>query len=56
MDPEDTGEVARAIRTLLDDPERAWQMGQNGYRAVMETFNWSREEEKLLALYRDLTE
>ena len=56
VDPENTEEVARAIRTLLDDPERAWQMGQNGYRAVMETFNWSREEEKLLALYRDLTE
>ncbi len=46
--------MAKAIRTLLDDPERARAMGENGYRAVMERFNWQQEERKLLELYREL--
>ena len=56
VDPEDIGAVAAAIRALLDDPERARQMGERGYRAVKETYSWANEEKKLLALYKELSE
>lgn len=54
VDPENVDEIAGAIRYLLDNPEEAREMGLNGRRAVKEEFNWSVEEQKLLALYRDI--
>lgn len=54
VDPENVDEIAAAIRYLLDDPEEARQMGENGRRAVKEEFNWGVEEKKLLALYEDI--
>lgn len=52
--PDNAGEVAEAIRFLLDHPEEAKRMGENGRRAVKEEFNWGVEEKKLLALYEDI--
>lgn len=54
VDPENTDEIAEAIRSLLDDPEKARRMGENGRRAVEREFNWGVEEKKLLALYEAL--
>ena len=54
VDPENVDEIAQAIRYLLDHPEEARQMGENGRRAVKEEFNWGVEEKKLLALYEDI--
>ena len=54
VDPENVEEIAEAIRYLLDHPDEARQMGENGRRAVKEEFNWSVEEKKLLALYEEL--
>lgn len=54
VDPENVDEIASAIRYLLDNPEEAKRMGENGRRAVKEEFNWGVEEEKLLALYEDI--
>lgn len=51
VDPLDPSQIARAIDTLIGDPERARQMGHNGRRAVMERYNWAIEERKLLAYY-----
>ena len=45
---------AEAIAYLLDHPEEAKRMGENGRRAVLEKYNWSGEAEKLLDLYRTL--
>lgn len=53
-DPENVDEIASAVRCLLDNPETAKQMGENGRRAVKEAFNWSIEEKKLFALYEDI--
>lgn len=53
-DPENTEEFAAAVRYLLDNPEEARRMGENGRRAVKEEFNWGVEEKKLLALYEDI--
>jgi glycosyltransferase involved in cell wall biosynthesis len=54
VDPLDPTAIAAAIDTLAQDPERARQMGQNGQKAVLEKFNWSSEEKKLLSLYENL--
>lgn len=54
VDPENVDEIAAAIRYLLDHPEEAKRMGENGRRAVKEKFNWGVEEKKLLALYEDI--
>ena len=35
-------------------PDDARQMGENGRRAVLERYNWSVEEAKLLAFYKDI--
>ena len=54
VDPENVDEIAAAICFLLDNPEEARKMGENGRRAVKEEFNWSIEEKKLIALYEDI--
>ncbi len=54
VDPADADDIAKAIRYLLDHPEEAREMGENGRRAVKEEFNWGVEEKKLLALYEDI--
>jgi glycosyltransferase involved in cell wall biosynthesis len=51
VNPYDVNEISNAINYLLDNPEIAKEMGQNGRRAVLEEFNWGVEEEKLLELY-----
>ena len=54
VDSENVEEIASAIRYLLDLPEEARQMGENGRQAVREEFNWGVEEKKLLALYEEI--
>lgn len=54
VDPENIEEIADTITYLLDHPEEAQQMGENGRRAIKEEFNWDVEEKKLLALYDDI--
>lgn len=54
VDPANVEEIAAAIRYLLDHPDEARRMGENGRRAVKEEFNWAVEEKKLLALYADI--
>ncbi len=52
VDPTDAEAVAVAIRTLLDDPERAAAMGRRGRAAVMDRYRWEPQGERLVALYR----
>ena len=54
MDPLNPEEIAQAIEYLLDHPDEARQMGENGRKAVQEKYNWENESQKLLALYHDL--
>ena len=39
-DPNDVDSVESAIRYLVEHKEEAYEMGQNGRRAVLEEFNW----------------
>lgn len=54
VNPDDIDQTAAAIRYLLDNPDEARKMGENGRKAVREEFNWGIEEKKLLALYDDI--
>ncbi|NMA31264.1 MAG: glycosyltransferase family 4 protein [Candidatus Methanofastidiosa archaeon] len=54
VQPDNVEEISSAIRYLLDNPDVAKQMGQNGRRAVLEKFYWGIEEKKLIALYEEL--
>lgn len=52
VDPLDPAAIAAAIDRLVEDPDLARGMGENGRRAVHERYNWAIEEKKLLDLYR----
>jgi glycosyltransferase involved in cell wall biosynthesis len=56
VDPEDPNDIAQAVRYLYGHPEERRKMGENGYRAVREKYNWEKEGEKLVALYKSLLE
>jgi glycosyltransferase involved in cell wall biosynthesis len=52
VEPDNIDEYAKAIKLLLNDPQMAEEMGQNGKKLVFEKYNWDNEQEKLLTLYR----
>lgn len=45
---------ANAISYLLSHPKEADQMGKRGKKATFQNYNWSKEEIKLINLYRNL--
>lgn len=54
VDPTDPEAIASAINWILEHPYEADAMGQRGREAVLTRYSWSPEEQKLIALYRDL--
>lgn len=54
VDPLKPEEIASAIDYLMAHPDEARRMGQNGRRAVLDRYNWSIEEGKLLTFYEEL--
>lgn len=52
VDPENIEEFASVLRELLDDPEKARELGENGRKAVRDHFNWENEEKKLFEFYK----
>lgn len=54
VDPLNVNEIANAINWIIDNPEQAKQMGENGRKAVEEKYNWEHEEIKLLRIYEEL--
>jgi glycosyltransferase involved in cell wall biosynthesis len=54
VDPLNPKEIAKAVKYLMEHPELRKKMGQNGRRAVEEKYNWEKEAEKLLKVYRKL--
>ena len=51
IDPLDPKAIAEAIDHLVKDPALAQRMGDNGRQAVLNKYNWSMEERKLLDFY-----
>jgi len=52
VNPTDPHAIADAIQFLMDNPEKAKYMGENGRRLVMKRYNWDNEFKKLLSFYR----
>lgn len=54
VDPLNPRAIAEAVDYLVTHPIEAEKMGRNGQKAVMERYNWSIEERKLLDFYQSL--
>jgi glycosyltransferase involved in cell wall biosynthesis len=54
VNPQDSSEIAAAITKLDQNRKLAFEMGENGKKAVLEKYNWKNEEKKLLELYANL--
>ena len=48
--------IAEAIEYLMLNQKEAQEMGLNGRRAIVSSYNWTKEEEKLLNIYSELLE
>jgi len=53
-DPEDEQGLVKALQSLLSDPMRAREMGQQGRKAVLEKFTIDQMTENMLEIYQDL--
>lgn len=51
VDPLDVDAISSAIRDLLEDPQRAEAMGNAGKQAVLNKYNWEKEELALRRIY-----
>jgi len=51
VEPDDPEAIARAVNSLLEDPESRVAMGRNARRAVQRRFRWARSAEAALAAY-----
>ena len=54
--PDRPAELARAIRILLEHPQRARELGEHARRTIEERFTWSRSTAALRRAYRGLFE
>ncbi len=54
VDPTNPQRIAEAIEYLIEHPNEAKKMGDNGKKAVLEKYNWERESGKLLEIYSSL--
>jgi len=53
--PHSAKEIRAAIEYVVSDRARAFRMGQNGRRAVLEEFNWTSEERKYVGVFERLS-
>jgi glycosyltransferase involved in cell wall biosynthesis len=51
VNPLNPKDISDAVQYIIDNPDEAEQMGQNGIKAVKEKYNWSIEEDKLFNVY-----
>jgi glycosyltransferase involved in cell wall biosynthesis len=56
VDPLDVEEIRKAMTYLLDNPDEAKRMGENGRKAVKEKLNWEGHSKLLLKAYKKLME
>jgi glycosyltransferase involved in cell wall biosynthesis len=54
VNPKDPDAISKAIMSLINNPEIAHKMGENGKRAIKESFSWKTEETKLLDIYSNI--
>jgi glycosyltransferase involved in cell wall biosynthesis len=54
--PADTGALAEAISSLLDNPAKRNDLGAKGHRRVMDMFNWKNTAMQTAEVYREAIE
>lgn len=54
VDPLNPREIAKAIDYLIEHPDKARKMGENGRKIILEKYNWENESKKLLKIYEEL--
>jgi glycosyltransferase involved in cell wall biosynthesis len=54
VDPLNPEEIGAAIRYIIENPQEAQQMGENGRKAVLEKYNWETESQILIELYDEI--
>ena len=54
VNPNDCESIAEAINYIIENPDEAKRMGDNGLKAVKEQFNWRSQEIILFDLYENL--
>ncbi len=54
VNPLSPNDIAKAIDEMIQDPKALKTMGVNGRKAIVQKYNWSIEENKLLNLYGNL--
>jgi glycosyltransferase involved in cell wall biosynthesis len=54
VDPENVDEISSALFFFYHHSAQSREMGERGYLAVLETFNWETEKEKLIQFYERL--
>lgn len=54
VEPGSAQALAEGMLTLLKDPQLADEMGQNGYKAFLDRYNWEAQEARLKALYKEV--
>lgn len=46
--------ISKSIKYLMDNPQRAHQLGEAGRKLSEEEYNWEKEKNKLLKVYEEL--
>ena len=51
VEPNNAKQIEEAIQFLISNKEKAYQMGQNGRKAVLLEYNWSTQEKEYLRIF-----
>ena len=54
VDPNNSKQIENAIKYLVEHKKEAYQMGQNGRKAVLEEFNWGKQAENYIEVISQL--
>lgn len=52
VQPNNSKQIEDAIRYLINNKEKAYEMGQNGRKAIIQEYNWKTQEKIYLEIYR----
>lgn len=55
VNPNDVESIRSAIEYLVTHKEEAYEMGQNGRRAVIEEYNWGKQAESYISIINQIT-
>lgn len=54
VEPDKPEQIKKALIWFMEHPQEAEKMGERGYQAVCENYNWLTQEKKLLDFYENL--